>query len=137
MDRLQRMVMEGAMVDKNKQKLTLDALDFIRHNIYNVSDITRKNKLTEILKKFSQPTDEVFIIENAKNKGAKGALIDLNFFEELLRYKESVDQAADQLIEKEAIKRIESGEADKTIPLDKALSDDDIDWDLFNKEINK
>lgn len=126
--------MEG--VAMNKKHVTSDALDFIRHNVYNVSDMTRKNKLTEILQKFVKPTDEAFVIENTRDKEAKGVLIDLKYFEQLLKYKEAVDQAIDQAVDEEAIRRIESGKADQTISLDEALSGVDVDWDAIDKELN-
>ncbi|MCO7177177.1 hypothetical protein ACFP7A_14140 [Sporolactobacillus kofuensis] len=119
-------------MNKEKPSVTTDTLNFLRHNVYNVSDLTRKNKLTEILQKFVQPTDEVFVIENAKNKEAKAAMIDLKYFEDLLRYKEAVDQAADQIIEEEAIKRLNDGTP--KLKFTDAFSNDDFDFDEVIKE---
>lgn len=121
---------------KQDSFLTSDTLDFIQNNVYNVSDLTRKNKLSEILQKFVSSTDEAFVIENAKSKDAKGVLIDLKYFEQLLKYKEAIDQVIDEEIEKEAIKRIETDQVNEVIPIEKAFSDDDFDLEILDKEFN-
>jgi len=118
-----------------KPSVSSNTLDFLKSNVYNVTDITRKKKLTEILDKFSsEVTDEVFIIQNAKNKNAKGAFLDLEFFEELLTYKESMEEALDHVIVEEAISR-KNKEA--TLSLSDVFDEDDIDFDLLMSEIGE
>lgn len=123
-------------MDKNKDSKTsvsLDTLDFLKRNVFNITDITRKNKLTEILDKFAtEITEEVFVIQNAKNKDAKGVLVDLEFFQELLSYKEMLDQAYDKIIMEEAALRKDQK---ATLSLTDVFDDEDIDFDLLRKEI--
>lgn len=120
---------------QEEHSVTTEMLKFLQNNVYNVSDLTRKNKLTEILQKFVHPTEEVFIVENAKNKNAKAAMIDLKYFEDLLRYKEAVDRAIDQMVDKEAIDRLSEGNKEK-LQLTDVLSDEDIDFDALNDEVH-
>lgn len=119
----------------SKALITTGTLDFLKSNVYNVTDITRKNKLTEILDRFSsEVTDEVYIIQNAKNKNAKGAFLDLEFFQELLSYKEAMDEGLDYVMEQEALAR-------KDLSVNSSLSDvfevDDIDFDSLMQEIGE
>lgn len=124
--------MGATMMSKRKPSVTTDTLNFLRHNVYNVSDLTRKNKLTEILQKFVHPTEEVFVVENSKNKDAKAAIINLSYFEELLRYKEAIDRAADELVETEAIKRL--NDDSPKLKLAETFSNDDFDFNEVIKE---
>ncbi|MBP3038002.1 hypothetical protein J9303_00575 [Bacillaceae bacterium Marseille-Q3522] len=117
-----------------KPSISVDTINFLMKNVYNVSDLTRKNKLTEILQRFVKPTEEVFIVQNAKNKDAQAALINLKYFEELLRIKEMMDQAIDQVAEKEAADRLKKGKKEK-FTLSDVLDDDDIDFDQLNLEL--
>ncbi|MFS0644229.1 hypothetical protein [Siminovitchia sp. 179-K 8D1 HS] len=118
-----------------KSSVSLSTLDFLKSNVYNITDITRKNKLTEILDKFSkETTDEVFIIQNSKNKDAKGVFLDLEFFQELLMYKEVLDQALDNAVIKEASLRKDEK---ATLSLTDVFEDDDIDFDQLLKEIGE
>ncbi len=79
---------------------------FIRNNVLSITELTRSNKLAEILNKFSEGvTEEVFVVQNTKSKDAKGVFIDLEFFEELLRYRQLVEEAKDRAMYKMALKR--------------------------------
>lgn len=116
-----------------KTTINSNTLHFLKSNVYNVTDITRKNKLTEILDRFStEVTDEVYIIQNAKNKNAKGVFLDLEFFQELLAYKEAMDESFDYVIEQEALVRKDQ---EATLSLSDVFEDDDIDFELLLKEI--
>ncbi len=113
--------------------VTSSTLDFLQNNVYNITDLTRSNKLTEILEKFSsEMTEEVFIVQNAKNKDAKGVFLDLEFFQELLKYKEVFDQSLDTVLLEEADAR-KNEEA--TLSLTDIFDDDEIDFDQLLKEI--
>ena len=127
------MKVSASTLDKSKKTVSSDTLNFLKNNVYNITDVTRHNKLTEILDRFSEEvTDEVFIIQNAKNKNAKGAFLDLDYFEELLANKEALDNALDELIEEAAIQRLNSK---ATLSLHDVFDEDDIDFDQLMKEI--
>ena len=101
--------------------------------MYNITDVTRHNKLTEMLDRFSaKETEEVFIIQNAKNKNAKGVFLDFEYFEELLATKEALDNALDEIIEDIAIKRMNS---EAKLSLKDVFTEDDIDFEQLMKEI--
>lgn len=110
-------------------------MDFLKSNVYNVTEVTRQKKLTEMLEKFSHGiTEEIFIIQNAKNKEARAAFVDLNYFNQLLIYKEAIEEAMDLLIEEEAeVRKDELA----TVSLSEAFEVDDIDFDLLMKEIGE
>lgn len=72
--------------------------------------------------------DEVFIIQNAKNKDAKGVFVDLEYFEELIASKEALDH----FIEKTAMQRLNS---EATLSLTDVFDNDDIDFEQLMKEI--
>jgi hypothetical protein len=123
----------ASTMDKSKKAVSSDTLSFLKNNVYNITDVTRHNKLTEMLELFSQEmTDEVFIIQNAKNKDAKGAFLDLDYFEDLLATKEALDNALDELVEETALQRKNS---EATLSLHDVFTEDDIDFDQLMKEI--
>jgi hypothetical protein len=87
--------------------LTLDILQFIQQNVLNVSEITRTTKLTEILDSYTdKKSEEVYIIQNTRNKGARGVFLDLDYFAELIAIKQLVEESADLIVERTAHDRI-------------------------------
>jgi hypothetical protein len=87
--------------------LTLDILQFIQQNVLNVSEITRTTKLTEILDSYTdKKSEEVYIIQNTRNKGARGVFLDLDYFAELIAIKQLVEESADLIVERTARDRI-------------------------------
>lgn len=105
-----------------------DILQFIKDQVLSVSDLTRTKKLTEILDMYANPTrsETVFVVQNARNKEAQAILADFEYFQELLLYKEAVDQAIDQIMYETAMERkddpAETG-------LAQVISDFDLDVD--------
>lgn len=55
-------------------------------------------------------TSEVFVIQNAKKRNAVGVLLDLEYFERLLRLQEVFEKAADDVLIKTIRERFEKGE---------------------------
>ena len=54
--------------------------------------MARTKKLTEILNSFAgTKSEEIFVIQNSKSKDAQGALIDIDYLLELLKYKAMFD----------------------------------------------
>lgn len=83
-----------------------DILKFVRDNVLNVSDLTRTSKLAEILELYAANTsDELFVVQNTRNKKGRAVIADLQYFEELLHYKEAVDAAMDQIMDQIAVER--------------------------------
>ncbi|MFD2706989.1 hypothetical protein [Salibacterium lacus] len=110
-------------------------LDFLRKNVYSVTEITRQKKLSEILDLYSgKVTDEVFVIQNEKKKNAQAVIADLEYFEELLTIKEEVEQAFDQIALEEAGERV-SDKAD--LALSDVFDEEDVDVDSLLSELKE
>lgn len=104
-----------------------DLLKFVKDNVLNVSDLTRSKKLSEILENYAgTQSDEIFIVQNARNRDGQAVIADLEYFEELLTYKEHVDDAIEQIIYQVALER-KSDTAD--VPLNQVISAFDLDVD--------
>ena len=83
-----------------------DVLKFVKDNVLNISDLTRTSKLAEILELYADKTsDELFVVQNTRNKNGRAVIANLEFFEELLSYKEAVDEAIDQTMYQIALQR--------------------------------
>ena len=97
-----------------------DVLKFVKDHVLNISDLTRTSKLAEILELYADKTsDELFVVQNTRNKNGRAVIADLEFFEELLMYKEAVDTAIDQIMDQIALER-KDDQAD--IPLADVIS---------------
>jgi hypothetical protein len=94
------------LMDYQKNITSADHLSFVREKVLSVSDLTRTKKLTEILNLYAADiSEEVYVIQNSKNKKASAVISDLEYFQELLLVKEAVEDAVDQLIYDVAIDR--------------------------------
>lgn len=88
------------------EKVTSAMLDFLKTNVLNISEVTRTNKLTEILDMFSaRKSEQVFVVQNSKKKGAQGVFVDMEYFQELLLYKQAVEDARDAIVYQTALER--------------------------------
>jgi hypothetical protein len=118
-----------------KHRVTTDVLKFLNERVLSVTQLTRKNKLTEILDSYSQEekSTDVYVIQNTKKPG-KAVIADLSYFQELLAYKEAVDWALDHAIEEIALERKETI-AD--IPLAQVIQDNQLDVDRIMKLVNE
>ncbi|HEU4964072.1 MAG TPA: hypothetical protein VFV52_09525 [Bacilli bacterium] len=105
-----------------------DMLQFIKEQVLSISELTRTKKLTDILEMYakSETCDTVFVVQNSRNKEAQAVIADLDYFQELLLYKEAVDQAIDQVMYEVALER-QDDPAD--IPMAKLVSDLELDVD--------
>lgn len=105
-------------------------LDFLQTNVLNITDLTRTNKLSEILNKFSgEETDEIFVVQNHKNKDAMGVLVDLEHYMKLLKMEEILENSIDEYMHKVSMERKDEV-AD--IPLRNVIEGDgDIDFDYI------
>lgn len=106
-----------------KNNVDADTLEFLQKNVLNITDLTRTNKLSEVLNKFAEKeTDEIFVVQNHKNKAASAALVDLKHYKKLLKLEEIFEQSIDEYMDHLALER-KKDVAD--IPLRKVLEDDE------------
>ena len=109
------------------KKPTSSTFRFLKENVLSVTDLTRTNKLSEILNQYAgEETTEIYVIQNHKNRNAIGVLVDLEHYERLLKIQEAVEQSTDEIMYEITIQRINE-KAD--IPLGKVLDDSDFDLD--------
>lgn len=110
-----------------KKRDTLSHLEFLKENVYGITDLTRTNKLSEILNRFSgKETSEIFVVQNAKNKNASAVISDLEYFEHLLDIKGFFEEIVDSYMNQIALER-QNDIAD--IPLNKALEEESFDFE--------
>lgn len=87
-------------------KMRTDSLRFLRERVLTVTDIMRTKKLTEILDEYSKgESEDVFVVENTRNKKAKAILLDFEYFERLLTYEEAIENTMDELMYKKTLER--------------------------------
>jgi len=110
----------------NNKKVTSATFSFLKENVLSVTDLTRSNKLSEILNKYAGPeTSEAFVIQNNKNRDAVGVLLDLEHYQRLLRLEEAIEQATDDYIHQLALAR----QDEKTnTPLTEVIHEDDFNF---------
>lgn len=131
-------------MEKKKKRKAVDAatLDFARDHVVNITDITRTKKLSEIMDYLStrDGRDDVYIIQNSKKKDTAVVLAEVEHYKELLKYKERFDQLQDQLVEMEAIARLEAN-PDESVSFEdmvESLNDEgiEIDFHSLNSKLN-
>lgn len=87
-------------------KINSASLRFLRDHVLTVTDIMRTKKLTEILDEYAKgESEDVFVVENTRNKKAKAILLDFEYFERLLKYEESIENAMDEIMYQIALER--------------------------------
>ncbi|MFX4303714.1 hypothetical protein ACOJUR_15840 [Alicyclobacillus tolerans] len=110
-----------------RSPVTSEVLQFVQDHVLSVTDLVRTKKLSEILDTYAEGTsDEVFVVQNGKNKNAKAVLADLEYFQRLLKYQEIVEHAIDLHMLEVTLQR-KSDVAD--LSLSDVLEDEDITWE--------
>lgn len=108
-----------------KPSVTCTTLSFLKENVLSLTDITRTNKLSQILEKYSgKETSEVYVIQNNKSRHAIGVLVDLEHYERLLQIQEAVEQAIDDSMYQLALQR-KNEAAD--IPVTEVIDENDFE----------
>ncbi len=116
-----------------KPSITSTTLNFVKENVLSITELTRTNKLSEILNKYAgEETSEVFVVQNNKNRDAVGVLVDLEHYQRLLRVQEAVEQSVDEAMYQIAVERI-SEKAD--IPLTDVIDNEDFELDNLFKSL--
>lgn len=110
-----------------RNPVTSDVLQFVQNHVLSVTDLVRSKKLSEILDSYADTvSDEIFVVQNGKNKNAKAVLSDLEYFQKLLRYQEIVEKAIDLHMIEVTLQR-KNDVAD--LSLSDILGNEDISWD--------
>ena len=116
------------MTEKGKKRtvVTSSMLEFVEESILGITDLTRSNKLSEILDSFSgKVSSHVYVVQN-KNKPSKAVIADLEYFKLLLEYKEAVEDAIDRYMFGIALERKDDV---ANIPLAQVLEGENFDLD--------
>lgn len=109
-----------------KGLVTSDVLQFVQNHVLSVTDLVRTKKLSEILDSYADTTsDEIYVVQNGKNKNAKAVLADLEYFQRLLKYQEIIEQAIDLHMLEMTLQR-KNDVAD--LSLSDVLDSEDITW---------
>jgi hypothetical protein len=116
-----------SMSNDRKKTIKSDMIKFLKDQVLTVTDLTRTSKLTDILDSYADKVSpEVFVVQNTKKKNSKAVISDLEYFQELLIYKELVDEAIDDVMYQMALER--KGDV-ANISLAKIIDDHDLDID--------
>lgn len=113
------------MLEKSKSVVHSVDLEFVKNNVFGITDIKRGNRLNEILAKYEQGETEFFVVQSTQQKG-KAVIVNLDVFTELLRAKEQLDAMYDAHMD-EIMQARKQDQA--TIPLRVALQDEEFDLD--------
>jgi len=91
----------------NRKKIaTSQTLNFLKDNVLTVTDLTRSNRLSEILNKYAgEETSEIYVIQNAKNRDATAVLVDLEHYVRLLKIQEVFEKTLDDHMYQIALER--------------------------------
>ncbi|MGA8943760.1 MAG: hypothetical protein WB502_13765 [Thermoactinomyces sp.] len=118
-----------------KKRVTTDILKFLNEKVLTVTQLTRSKKMTEILDSYSneKKSTDIYVVQNVKKPG-KAVIADLEYFQELLEYKEAVDCALDEAVEELALERMETI-AD--IPLARVIQDNQLDIERIRKMVDE
>jgi len=116
--------MVTTMVDKEKSFGHSVDLDFIKNNVFGITDIKRGNRLNEILETYEHGANDFYVVQSTQQKG-KAVIANLDFFTELLRAKELLDAIHDEHLQKVMLIRKDD---EAKIPLKEALGDEDLDF---------
>lgn len=120
---------------KKETPVTTNILEFLKERVLSVSDITRTKKLSEILNEYAdKKSSEIFIVQNTKKKNAQAVISDLEYFQELLSYKETVDSSIDDLMYEIAFER-KDDTAD--ISLSQIISDNALDTERIFEMVDE
>ena len=120
---------------KMTKNVTSDTLEFIQDNVLNVTELVRTKKLTQILDQFADvKSTDIYVVQNDKKRNARGVIVDFEYFQELLRYKEAVDAAIDEHMEQVALSRINNP---VDVPLEEVLKSEDISFEEIRYRMNE
>lgn len=115
-------------VMSENQSITAAMLDFVKNNVLSITELTRTNKLAEILDSFAnKKNDTIYIVKNGRNKDSQGALVDVEMLMELLIYRDAVEEAIDRIVSRSALERLAL--FDPTISMAHVIHDSELNVD--------
>lgn len=117
-----------------KKRVTTDILKFLNEQVLTVTQLKRTKKLSEILDSYGrEKSTDVYVVQNTKKPG-KAVIVDLEYFQELLAYKEAIDGSMDQVIEEVALERKDTL---ANIPLSQVLEEEQLDVERIIKMVDE
>ncbi|GGB46719.1 hypothetical protein GCM10011409_25290 [Lentibacillus populi] len=120
---------------QNNKSISSTTLNFLKDNVLNVTDLTRTNKLSDILNQYvGRESEEVYVIQNSKKRNSQAVIVDFEYFERLLKYKEVVDHAVDDYMYHIAKERKEEK---AQLTLDEVFDDGDFDYEKLIKQLKE
>lgn len=124
----------GVSVSMKKSTVSPDLIDFVKSNILNISQVSRSTKIAEILDGFAEDSNEIYIIENSKKKGAMGAIVNVEYLKALLKCRDIVEEAIDAHMYHVALAR-QNDAAD--IPISQIIADNNLDINEIMKIVDE
>ena len=122
------------LVMSAKKRVTTDILKFLNEQVLTVTQLKRTKKLSEILDSYGrEKSTDVYVVQNTKKPG-KAVIVDLEYFQELLAYKEAIDGSMDQVIEEVALERKDTL---ANIPLSQVLEEEQLDVERIIKMVDE
>ncbi|SFL68317.1 hypothetical protein SAMN03159341_108205 [Paenibacillus sp. 1_12] len=108
-----------------------DLLELILKNVITVSEVTRTEKLSEILDSYAnKQNNDIYTLQNADNKQARGIVVDLDYFLELIYIKRLVEESEHVSVDPAALDNFKQTvtakvdeEAEKLVPAHDDLAD--------------
>ncbi|MEK3717052.1 hypothetical protein NSS64_03405 [Paenibacillus sp. FSL H8-0122] len=93
------------------KNITTSMINFAKNNVLSITELTRKNKLSEILETFNdQKSEEIFLVKSGRQRDSMGAIINVEFLTELLQLRDKYYEAMDKAVEATALQRLETFE---------------------------
>lgn len=119
-------------------------IDFYMHNVMNINEATRQNRLAEILDSYAgnKETDSVYIIQNSKRKEAAGVISSVRYHqsrEKTIRSLENeVLRLSDEILRLKAMVRNDHPVYSMAQALERLDLDEDDIKDIFDNsdEVN-
>ena len=115
------------------KRITSHTLEFVQNHVLNVTDLVRTKKLSQILDSYADTVStDIYVIQNDKKRNARGVIVDFEYFQDLLRYREAVELAIDEQVERLALERRNE---QASVSLEELLRNEDISIDDIRKEM--
>ncbi|NHN33052.1 hypothetical protein [Paenibacillus agricola] len=106
-----------------------DLLELIAENMIDVFDFNQTNKLSEILDSYANKTSsDVYTIQNPQKRQARGVILDLDYFFELIFIKRLAEQAENFQVDTAALDSFKQKATSKLDEAAEQLSQNDDDF---------
>lgn len=110
---------------EDKNLMHSNSLDFIKNNVFGVTELKRGTRFNEILDEYERGNTDFYIVQSAQQK-SKAVIVNLDHFQELLKAKELIEKIYDDLCDEHIYQiALERSNEVADIPLNEALKDED------------